>query len=319
MISCCLFSCLVVLVARVSSGSDYPGASLLASLPDTLIMVSTLVYGALSVLLAGTHVAAVVGIQALLLSFTGGSNLAIAVSTLAVAALFMPVHSWVQHFVDRRFYRRRYDTRRTLDAFGARLREHVELELALRRVARRRHGRNAAEPRVRLAEAGDRMSARRARWLAWGLVAWTVAIFSSFVWLLVLNVHSDLDGDVFTYSGALSNTVPAVAFVAVGFLIASRKPDNPIGWLLLVTSPIFGMPLLAQQYAAYVLLAGHPGLPFGRAVAVALNGLWIPGTFVLIMLLLLFPTGRLVSPRWRVAAWLSATSLGLLMFVSHAN
>ena len=92
-----------------------------------VIIRRTLVYGTLSVLLAGTYVAVVIGLQALFSSFAGGSNLAIAASTLAVAALFMPVRSRVQRFVDRRFYRRRYDAQRTLEAFGTRLREQVDL------------------------------------------------------------------------------------------------------------------------------------------------------------------------------------------------
>ena len=87
----------------------------------------TLVYGALTVVLGGAYVGLVLGGQALFSSFAGGSNLAIAGSTLVVAALFLPVRSRVQRFVDRRFYRRRYDAQRTLEVFGARLREQIDL------------------------------------------------------------------------------------------------------------------------------------------------------------------------------------------------
>ena len=92
------------------------------------IISRTLVYGALTVVLGAAYAGLVLGGQAVFSSFAGGSNLAIAVSTLVVAALFLPLRSRVQRFVDRRFYRRRYDAQRTLERFGARLREQVELE-----------------------------------------------------------------------------------------------------------------------------------------------------------------------------------------------
>ena len=75
----------------------------------------TLVYGALTVVLGAAYAGLVLAGQALFASFAGGSNLAIAVSTLVVAALFLPLRARVQRVVDRRFYRRRYDAQRTLD------------------------------------------------------------------------------------------------------------------------------------------------------------------------------------------------------------
>jgi hypothetical protein len=92
------------------------------------IISRTLVYGSLTVVLAVTYVGLVLGGQAVFSSFAGGSNLAVAVSTLVVAALFLPVRSRVQRFVDRRFYRRRYDAQQTLALFGSRLRQQVDLE-----------------------------------------------------------------------------------------------------------------------------------------------------------------------------------------------
>jgi hypothetical protein len=88
----------------------------------------TLVYAALTIVLGATYVGLVLAGQALFSSFAGGSNLAIAASTLVVAALFLPLRARVQRFVDRRFYRGRYDAQQTLEGFGARLREQVDLE-----------------------------------------------------------------------------------------------------------------------------------------------------------------------------------------------
>jgi hypothetical protein len=87
----------------------------------------TLVYGSLTVVLGAAYVGLVLTGQAVFSSVAGGSNLAIAVSTLVVAALFRPLRSRVQDAVDRRFYRHRYDAQQTLDAFATRLRHQVEL------------------------------------------------------------------------------------------------------------------------------------------------------------------------------------------------
>jgi hypothetical protein len=94
-----------------------------------LLINRTLVYGALTALLLAVYVGSIVVLQGLLRALTGQeSQLAIVASTLAVAALFNPLRRRIQGFIDRRFYRRKYDAAKTLEAFSAKLRDETDLD-----------------------------------------------------------------------------------------------------------------------------------------------------------------------------------------------
>jgi len=98
------------------------------------------------------------------------------------------------------------------------------------------------------------------------------------------------------------NVAVAVLFAVAGFVIVRRQPRNPIGWILLVAPA--GSQLLPADAGSYAQLAYRPGhrLPMG-AVALLLEYSWAVVALLLLLVILLFPDGRLPSPRWRPVLW----------------
>ncbi|HEX2742579.1 MAG TPA: hypothetical protein VHM69_19220 [Rubrobacter sp.] len=159
------------------------------------------------------------------------------------------------------------------------------------------------------------MSARTASRLAWSLAALAVAMFGAAVVLYVLTPSDNSPGDWFSVR-ALSDALGFVAFLAfplVGALIASRRPDNPIGWICLADGLLWMVLAVTDQYSIYGL-ASPGSVPFPVAVGTIGNQwLWVSTVGLLgIYLLLLFPNGRLPSSRWRPLAWFA----GVVIFVS---
>src|SRR5918998_1665926 len=150
------------------------------------------------------------------------------------------------------------------------------------------------------------MSARAATWLAWSVCALTVAFVTCVVAFTVLTGTGPRD--ITFLLGVVSSTI-------VGAIVASRRPSNPIGWFLLASAACFAVSEDAFRYAIYGLVIEPGSLPLSRAMAWPETWMWVPGIALIVLFLpLYFPTGHLLSSRWRPVLWLA-----LLLCVATAG
>jgi signal transduction histidine kinase len=159
------------------------------------------------------------------------------------------------------------------------------------------------------------MSARAAAWLAWSLCVLCVALAAASLILALLNGHTL--GEIFTALGGGPSIVTlatlTVSFSVVGALIASHRPENPIGWIFLAVGFLYGLLTAGEEYAIYALHTNPGTLPLGAEASWLMQWIWAPGLgLILVFLPLLFPSGRPPSHRWRWVAWLGGLSIGLI-------
>jgi hypothetical protein len=146
------------------------------------------------------------------------------------------------------------------------------------------------------------ISTRAAAWLAWSLCALSLVLTAISILLLNLNLAHP---NTYLYDYWLDNTLGTLCYAPVGALIASRRPANPVGWLLCLNGVALSIGHFSSQYAIFTLLAQANSLPAGEALA------WISSWILPIIIglqvfsFLLFPTGRLPSRRWMWLAWLT--------------
>jgi signal transduction histidine kinase len=156
------------------------------------------------------------------------------------------------------------------------------------------------------------VSTRTSAWLAWSLAALSVAMLVASVALYILAhfaeqalVSSDVLDDLLVF-------VPFLAFPVVGALIASRRPENPVGWICLAAGFFWMLIALMESGGAYWQAAAPRSVPYLVMIDALTLWMWIPPVALLgIYLILLFPDGKLPSRRWRPLSWLAGAVMVL--------
>ena len=156
------------------------------------------------------------------------------------------------------------------------------------------------------------ISRRAASWLAWAVCALSLALTALGFILMTLILRLDTP----IYFFWLFLTVTAMGYSVIGAIIASRLPNQPIGWICCAIGFIAAVDHFAGEYAVYAVLARSEALPGSQAMLWLQSWLWMLFVGLLVFLLLLFPTGRLPSSRWRPFAWVSVAMISVAVIWS---
>jgi hypothetical protein len=155
---------------------------------------------------------------------------------------------------------------------------------------------------------------KRSIWVAWSMLAIFVA-----GWTL-MHVLSVANGNFQDPADGLGLLLAFGAFMIVGALIVAHRPGNAIGWIFSAIGLLAATGGLAQEYAQYAYLTRPGSLPGAIVAAWYAVWWWYPTIILaLVFTLFLFPTGRLLSPRWRPAAWLAGSVTATLTVLAALN
>jgi hypothetical protein len=158
------------------------------------------------------------------------------------------------------------------------------------------------------------MSRRAASYLAWSLCALCVALAVASLILGHFNGRTLVE--IFI-AWSITFATLIVSFSVIGALIASHRPENPIGWIFLAVGCCYGLLSAGDEYAIYALLTNPGALALGAEASWLGQWIWAPGLgLILVFLPLLFPDGHPPSPRWRPVGWLGGLSIVLAVVSS---
>jgi signal transduction histidine kinase len=150
------------------------------------------------------------------------------------------------------------------------------------------------------------------RWVAGCAALGSVALMAGALVLTYVDRHRVPAGQTGWDFSDVFGGVANLAVPVVGFVLASRRSANRVGWLFLVAGLGLGLGGFLAQYGLHALVADPGSLPAGRAAAWLSNWIWVIPLAMLAFVFLLFPTGRLRSRRWRPAAWFVSGAFTLI-------